>query len=194
MVKRAVTRHWVRENAVNRSPFKVLVVDTETRRTDPDDVNTQTLRLWAARLTRRKGVEPDAPRFEDFEGTTADQLADLVSRLANRERTLWLYCHNLNFDLAVTALPVYLTERGWRLTEGALTSDSPWCRMNRHGARLTVADSWSWMPLGLEAIGEMAGLAKLPLPAWDDPDDEWLARCRRDVEVPALAIGQLMDW
>jgi hypothetical protein len=186
--------HWLRPNALERSPHRVLVVDTETYPPDKAKPDHQVLRLWAARLLRRREVDPGKPRRADFEGRTADELVDLIESLARSDRTLWLLTHNLNFDLAVTALPVVLTERGWRITEGALTIDDPWCRLARGSRRLTITDSWSYLPSSVEGLGPLVGLRKLELPAWDDTDAAWFARCRRDVEITAKAIGQLMDW
>lgn len=191
---RRVATHWLRENARNATPHRLLLFDTETRPSSEDDPDAQVLRLWSARLVRRHDVDPKLPRREWFDGDTAAELAALVDRLGRHDRTLWLFAHNLSFDLAVTALPVELAERGWQLTEGALTSDSPWCRMARKGGRITLADSWSWLPASIETLGTLVDRRKLVLPSTDDPDAAWRARCRRDVEIATLAIEQVMDW
>jgi hypothetical protein len=193
-MKRPSTTHWLRENAQERSPRRVLFVDTETVPLSPEHQDRQVLRLWSARLIRRRGVDPKKPRVEDWDGRTAAELAELVASQTRSDASLWLMTHNLNFDLAVTALPVLLTEAGWRITEGALTSDSPWCRMAKGSKRLTITDSWSYLPAGVESIGQLIGLRKLALPDWEDDDDAWWRRCRRDVQIIAKAIGQLMDW
>jgi hypothetical protein len=159
-----------------------------------DDLDHQVLRLWAARLVRRHGGEPAKPRTEDYDGRTAAQLADLVESLVRADQSTWLVTHNLNYDLAVTELPVLLTSRGWRMTEGALTTADPWCRFAKGRRRLTIVDSWSYMPKGLEAIGLLLGRRKLALPDWDAPDSVWLERCQRDVDITAEALEQLMSW
>jgi hypothetical protein len=192
--KPAAATHWLRENAQERSPYRVLVFDTETLLPDENDPDRQTLRLWAARLIRRKGVDPKAPRSETYHGITAAELAELVVSLARSDRTLWLVAHNLSFDLAVTELPVLLTEAGWRITEAALTTDDPWCRLAKGSRRLVIADSWSWFPSSVETIGSLMRRQKLTLPAWDASDDEWLARCRRDVDIVASAISSTLEW
>lgn len=194
MGKPPVTRHWLRENAANRSPWRVLVFDTETMPPAPDRPDDHVLRLWCGRLTRRKDLDPKLPRSEDARGRTAAELADWIETVSKRDRTLWVFAHNLSFDLAVTALPVELTERGWRITEGALTSDSPWCRMSKGSRRITLADTWSWMPAGLADIGSMIGQAKPPLPAVDGDDAEWWHRCESDVAITSDAILSIMDW
>src|SRR6266508_1359179 len=138
--------HWLRPNHQERSPYRVLVVDTETRPVSEDEPSRQVLRLWVARLTRRHGIDKGKPRAENHDGRTAAELVELVQSVARSDYSLWLLTHNLNFDLAVTELPVLLTEAGWRNTDAALTTDSPWCRMVRGSRRLTIADTFSWLP------------------------------------------------
>lgn len=186
--------HWLRENSLERSPHRVLVVDTETSPLDPDDPERQVLRLWCARLERRRGVDPRKPRLDEFTGTTAGELADLIEGLARSDHALWVFTHNLNFDLAVTQLPVHLATRGWRVTEGALTTDSPWCRMAKGSRRLAIADTWSWLPTSVEKLGQLVRLRKLPLPHGADPEAAWWERCRRDVAITHKALAQVMDW
>jgi hypothetical protein len=192
--RRPTSIHWLRENAQERSPYRVLVLDTETRPASPDDRERQVLRLWAARLDRRHGVDPKRPRQEHYRGRTAADVVALVTELARADHTLWMATHNLNFDLAVTELPVLLTAAGWRISEAALTTDDPWCRMVRGSRRLVIADSFSWLPASVETIGELIGRRKLPLPPFDGPDDEWYDRCERDVAITADAIKSAMDW
>lgn len=193
-MRRPAKVHWLRENHQERSPHRVLVIDTETRQPDPDDPDRQVLRLWCARLDRRHGDQPELPRQERYRGRTAQELADLIDRLARSDRALVAMSHNLNFDLAVTELPVILTERGWRVTDSALTTDSPWCRMTRGSRRLTIADTFSWLPTSVDALGKLLDNPKLDLPDDDDSEAAWWARCEQDVTITADAITSCMDW
>ena len=194
MTRRPTSTHWLRENAQERSPHRVLVVDTETRAADPADPGRQVLRLWSARLLRRHGIDPRKPRAVDYRGRTAAELVDLIDATARADRTLWTVTHNLTFDLAVTELPVLLTAAGWRITEAALTTDDPWLRMTRGSRRLVIADTFSWLPSSVESIASLIGRRKAPLPLEDAPEAVWQERCDLDVDVVARAIGQAMDW
>lgn len=194
MARRPASVHWLRENAQERSPHRVLVVDTETRPVGPEDPGRQVLRVWSARLVRRHGIDPRKPRTEHYRGTTAADLVATITDLARSDATLWTVTHNLAFDLAVTELPVLLTAAGWRITEAALTTDDPWLRLARGSRRLVVADSFSWFPAGVEEIGRLTGRRKLALPDWDAPDAAWWARCDADVAIVAGAVLGAMDW
>lgn len=193
-MRRPAKVHWLRANHQERSPHAVLVIDTETRIPDPADPDHQVLRLWCARLDRRHGSEPTKPRQEHHRGRTSGDLAELIDSLARADRALVAMSHNLNFDLAVTELPVVLIERGWRVTDSALTTDSPWCRMTRGSRRLTIADTFSWLPTSVEALGQLLDNPKLDLPDEQDDDAAWWARCEQDVAITADAIASCMDW
>ena len=177
-MRRLAGVHWLRENAQERAPWRVLVVDTETRPVRPDRPDHQSLALWCARLDRRRGVDPGKPRQERYRGHTAAELVDLVESLVRADHALWVMFHNLSFDLAVTALPVGLTDRGWRMTEGALTTESPWCRFARGSRRLTIADTWSWLPASRRAPGRAAAPAQGPAAGMGRPRGRLVAPLR----------------
>jgi hypothetical protein len=186
--------HYLRPNHVERSPHRLLVVDTETAPVDDRRQDTQSLRLWCATLTRRHNIEPKKPREEKFRGGSAGKLAATIDGLANSGSSLWVMCHNLNFDLAVTELPVALVALGWRVTEAALTTDDPWFRAAKGSKRITCVDSWSYLPASVETLGHLLNLPKLKMPKWTAPADQMWRYCERDVAIVTTAMIQLMDW
>lgn len=212
---RPVKPHTLRHNALERSPHRILIIDSEAKiapypwadqegydllgadRFEQAGVETpqelQVLRCWAARLLRRHGHQPREPRAEDVDGTTADELADTIERLTRADTTLWVFAHNLSYDLALTGLTLRLLERGWVLGRHNLASDAPWAFLRHRSKALRLADSWSWLPAPVETLGELMATRKRPLPAADAPLAVWLERCRRDVDITARALERLMD-
>lgn len=171
----------------------MLILDTETLPHQVGDTILHTLALWHARAIYRHGRRKDGPTSEEYSGETAEGIVALVERLATTKETLWVFTHNLSFDLAVTRLPVLLIERGWELTQHALASDAPWARLRNGTRRVTLANSASYLPASLASIGAAIGIPKPPLPPATDLE-ALRERCRADVEITAEAMIELMNW
>jgi hypothetical protein len=186
--------HRVRPNHREWSPPQVICLDTETVPEQTDAGELHTLRCWAARLDVRRARRPSELGTVTSSGASAAALADQVEEWSEGQRCIWLYAHNLSFDLAVTRLPAVLHDRGWQVTGHAVASDSPWLRMKRGQTVLTFADSWGWLRAPLEHIGADVGYSKPDLPAWDDSDAAWMARAEADVTILAMAMLTLMQW
>lgn len=185
-------RHWLAENESERSPRRCVFYDTEGR--PIKDGLTHQLRCWVAREVLRKGIAPKQPRQTTEQGTTAWALAEWISSRARTDTPLYVCAHGSSYDLAITRLPLLLVELGWELSDHALTSHAPWARFRLGDKTIRLIDSWSYLPKSLEEIGDRIGLPKLPLPDWDDSEEEWLARCARDVEITTRAMIELLDW
>ena len=192
MTRRAAI-HYLRHNAAERSPRRVITLDTETSWHTEGDREVHRMRLWCARLDLR--ADPDEPAREPWraEGRALEELPELVDRWTTSSRPTWLFTHNLSFDLTVTTLPVLLLQDGWELGRHNLASEQPWAHLSRRSRSLQLADSHSWLPRAVKDLGELLGVPKLELPDEDDSDEAWFQRCRRDVEITALAVRRLMD-
>ncbi|HUY53587.1 MAG TPA: hypothetical protein VMV23_00310 [Candidatus Nanopelagicaceae bacterium] len=186
--------HRLRFNESVRAPRAYLVIDTETEQHDQDDQVVHKMRLWCARRRRRRDRINDRLRVTDWWGHTAAELASTVELATTGEPSLWVFAHNLSFDLVTSSLPLELMARGWNVTQLAVTGDSPWMRLTKGRRHLTLADSWSWVREPLEKVGAAVGGAKLALPANDGSEAEWLARCQTDVELLDQALAELMGW
>lgn len=191
---RQVPTHFLRPNESVRVPSAYMVLDTETTQTVGEDQTLHQLRLWCARRRRRDAKCPPAKRMLEWSGHTATELAQCCEDASAGCPNLWVYCHNLSFDLAASYLPVVLCDRGWEVTQFAVTGDSPWLRLKRGRRRLTLVDSWGWLRKPLESIGEDVGISKPELPQDDDSEDAWWRRCWGDVNILDAALTELMDW
>jgi hypothetical protein len=186
--------HNLPHNLSERTPARCLFWDTETSPEMGEAAEVHTLRLWAAALVERRGASRARPRTMSWEGSTTAQMCDCVEEACRPSETLWLWAHNLGFDLAVLPLPVALVAQGWEITQHALTGSAPWLRMRQGRRSLTMVDSHSWLPVPLARLGAGAGTEKPPLPDWAAGDEQWLARCRTDVAILRTAVCELLDW
>lgn len=191
---RTVPIHNLRPNETTWTPPAVAYFDTETRNAGDADSETHTLRCWSARLIVRRDSRKTVTWQDDDNGELAADLATTIESWAHKHQSLWVYAHNLSFDLTTTALTSHLAESGWSVTGFAVDSPSPFARMANGRRTLTFADSFSWLPVALEQVASQLGTSKVPLPAADDSMAAWLARCDSDVAILAEAMGALMDW
>ena len=117
-----------------------------------------------------------------------------VHKWCQGRRTVWMYCHNLTFDLLTSDLLPQLAGMGWGITDFAVDSGAPFARLSRGDSHLTLSDSFSWMPHSINDIGQAVSIPKPALPDNDDSDEAWLIRCRGDVEILSEAMLTLMEW
>lgn len=186
--------HRLSGNTAQDSPHEVIIIDTETRITGEGTSELHTLRCWSTDLVRRHERNPSRPRLESGDGTGAGELAEWIEARVKSTPTVWVYTHNLSFDLMVTRLPLVLIDRGWSISQHNLASDAPWARLVKGSKAIKLCDSASILPYSVRHLGEHLGLGKLELPEQDDSDQAWAARCRRDVEITRTALVQAMDW
>lgn len=191
---RAVPVHHLRPNETTWTPAAVAFLDAETTWSDTPAGEQHWLRCWCAQLTVRRGQPSRIPGYGYAEGRFASTLGATIDRWARRHDRLWVYAHNLSFDLTVTGLAGELGGRGWHVTGFAVDSPAPFVRMTAGSKTLTLADSFSWLPARLDDVAAALGLSKSPLPADDDDLDQWLGRCATDVRILTAAMTTLLDW
>ncbi len=186
--------HWLRPNAASRVPRRLVVLDSEARRSLRGQVERHDFRLACASFDRLgpDGRPQGGPELVDLE--TRDEVWPwVVSKTATAHRTV-LFAHNLSYDLRLTAGLEALPELGWRCQGLALTASSFWARFTDGRRALWLCDSFSWLPAPLEKIAAAQGRRKRRLPPDDGPPERWLARCRDDVAVLRLAMLGLIAW
>lgn len=186
--------HYLRANESTWTPPQVISLDTETRWTQGPKGEVHQLRLWAARLDSRR---PDSTGWTGHItawGVNSAQLAAAVHDWARGQRTVWLFAHNLSFDLIVSRLPLELHALGWNVSDQAAGSETPWLRCKRGSGTLTLADSWGWLRQPLQQVGAALGLEKQSLPDNDGSLEYWRARCESDVEILAEAMLSVMAY
>jgi hypothetical protein len=186
--------HYLRHNASEWAPRHVLFVDTETRPEASGGDQLLRMRLWVGGHMDRGATTPGGAAIRTEHGATRAGLARWVDAQTVGHATTWLYCHNLGFDLTVSRLPDFLHRLGWTATQPHLSGRNVTLRMARRSKRLVLCDSVSLLPHPLAEIGRRLGRDKLPMPAWDAPEADWVAYCSRDVLVTAEAVLTLMGW
>lgn len=189
-----VPAHYLRPNDKVWTPAACLFIDTETRTIAEADRDIETLRLWAGHYLDRRSPAKAQPRDVWAEGDTPAELAAWVDQVTRNRDAVWMFAHNLSFDLTTTRLPLELVKAGWSINDAAVGGKSPWMRLGRGKRVLTMVDSWSYLPRELAELARLVGMRKPKLPRDGDQRALWSARCRADVLAMERAMCQLMDW
>ena len=188
----ATAVHYLASNDTSWTPPALITLDTETR-VIQEYPEVQELRCWHVRADYRHGTSRLPGEHVEGGGTTADDLTRRLSKWAGRWAETWLYAHNLNFDLAVTKLPLLLAGHGWVMGDMAVDGGSPWMVLHRDHAKLVIADSHAIWPVQLAELASALDIVKPPLPEGDEPA-AWLARCAADTLILHTALLTVMDW
>lgn len=191
---RTVPVHYLRRNDSAWTPPSVICLDTETRWETSGDSEIHTLRLWAATFNDRRKPRTGPITESRAHGFGKTDLALTVHKWCQRRRTVWLYAHNLTFDLMTSDLLAQLADMGWEVTDFAVDSGAPFARLTRGDSHLTLCDSFSWLPKSIREIARALDMDKAPLPANDDSDAAWLERCQSDADILTRAMLTLMQW
>lgn len=208
---------YLRRNHRTTLPGAVVCVDTETApqpHPDRDSWKVHKLSLGVAIAFR---LESGRQRSREvFHFTSARQFWGWLTTKLSPRRPLWLFAHNLFFDLSALCFWAEMEAGEYTLTEpdclyeprrkrrpkeprrsGLLATDDPpsivdcW---HRSGAKLHALDTMNWWRCSLSALGSSLGLDKLPMPAAGDGFSDWSGYCLRDCEIVEKAVLRLAGW
>ena len=209
--------HYITRNISTATPTSCLFVDTETTGVPIEgnpNATLQVLRSWCSIYCRiEKGKIRGTMKVS---GTTTDQFWSQVDALLHESRPLWLFAHNLGFDITVlkfwqeldsehfTFNNIYKDRQG-NVTETmrkgwsgfAVLDDPPViieCRKYGTKKVLICNDTYNYFRCSVADLGESIGLPKLPMPEQSAPQDDWDTYCFRDVEIIQRAITGLMRF
>lgn len=164
-------------------PTRIVIFDTEANRSEPiNGIEFQSLRLGSARyiqLDREGKIE--ASDWFDFH--TVEELGSWLLYLARKDRALYVYAHNLKYDLQLSGLLTWLIGEGF--TPGLFVMEDPptFMRLKSGRKSFMFVDTFNYWQYGVAAMGEQLEDKKLIMPEGVAGDSDWFTYCRRDVEI-----------
>lgn len=202
-------------NHRTRLPGAIVTVDTESweqvSEANPN-VRIYPLRLGVARYCRLEGGLPT--RRKELRFKEATEFWEWVYGLMDDKRVLWLWAHNLGWDLTVLRFWREMEEgrmtlqgpsRNWydpatgetttRPTPGLLVTKDPptcFCVWDSRQFKLKGCDTYNWYPKSLKVIGEMMGLPKLEFPGCDGDESALWTYCERDCLITEKAVLDIL--
>ena len=184
--------HWIKLNHQNRIPKRWIALDTESNRHLARGVETQDWRLACAYRWRSDLKSSDATEREHF--WTPETLWQWVDEYCRPEQRTVVWAHNLGYDIRISQAFDILPALGWRLDWCNLSTSVSSMTWRGPRGTLVFADTYSWLPMPLEDIGELVGVPKMHMPNGRGTGKEWIEYCYRDAEIVSLAVKELVKF
>lgn len=208
---------WKRNHRCEQ-PSTIAFVDTETLEL-PHAYDARVSCLYF-RLGCLKIGSWDGSTFNGVETVYLSRPCQFWEKLAEHakaRRPVWVYAHNILFDLWVLGFPELVESGQFKLTvsndaganrknqaRGNQKSYLGQCSLDKgsviikglyRGKRINFTDSYNYFRGSVESIGDSIGVPKLEMPGSDASEKEWYTYCERDVTVIEQAIcGLMREW
>jgi hypothetical protein len=126
--------------------------------------------------------------------SSTDSFWELLSRKLSKDRPLYLFAHNLTFDLTIVDFWNRHRSEGFEVTYAVLENPPMFLSLQKDGKKLCIVDTFNFWKTNVSAMGEALGLEKLTMPTSKVIDSNWKKYCLRDVEILMNQILQLFTF
>ena len=182
----------LRHNKTVRIPNHFIFFDCEAREKQINEkLKQQTFRLAVACYYRR-----DRDKEEWFQTKNKEELASWINLKAKKKVTLYIFAHNLFYDLKVSDLLKTLCfKHDFKIEKVFVNnSDSLVIKARDDTRRLVFIDSLNIFKASIKQLGEVLGLPKLEVNVFTEDEELLFRYCKRDVEILKKAILELCKF
>jgi len=176
-------------------PSNLLFFDTETRDAHKGkNPSEQKHVFWfgAAISVRRNGPENTSSKPHFFR--TIDEFWRLLKSKLSADKPLYLFAHNLTFDLTIIDFWDRHEKEGYECDYKVLENPPMFLSLSKEGKKLCIVDTYNFWKTSVALMGEYLGLAKIKMPDVKAPIAEWKTYCLRDVEIITNQVLKLFDF
>lgn len=199
------------------TPGTIIFFDTEAhydKATAYETGQYQRLRLGCAIVGRFEGGK--FTRQKTFDFNTQDEFWGIVTKCADKRRPIWLFAHNIGYDLALVGLPELMRDGVFKIykpgidkgttdklgqrytkTSGFLCLENPpviLSLIHNDDWKLICVDTFNYWVTSLAKMGEMLGKPKLEMPDPSADDKTLRTYCMRDVEIVRDCVVGYVKW
>jgi hypothetical protein len=183
--------HYLKQNASNELPSRVICVDTETTITQGENGEKHTLRLGASYYLKRRGTDWEESLFtfkskEEFWG--------YLDNLLLKRTTLYIVGHNMAYDYAILDLDNWLSTREFTIDQFVI-NQAFIISAHKDKTSIKIIDTMNWFKAPLKKLGEVFGLEKGEVHDFKNvSDEELLPYCMNDANIVKTVFIQYIDF
>ena len=187
--------HYWKVAGASSAPSNIMVFDCETVFGPSAEVpggELQKLRLGVAIAYRLE--HGTRTRIHRIVFRTADEFWQFVISRLDKKRPLWVFAHNIAYDLGCVSGYGWIMRSGYTTSKAAVSGQLFFLKGHFDGKPLNFCDTINYFRCSLASLGNSVGRAKLEMPTPEAPDETWIEYCGNDVEVAALGIDKLIQF
>jgi len=187
--------HFLTASKQGQLPVRLVFFDTETKPVETALPETTDQKLWfgyGAYVRRFDDFIWSEPKWKHFEQPT--EFWDWIFELSAEKTALYVFAHNLGFDVSVTKGFDILVNNGWEGEKPILDDPPSVIKYRKNGKTIVLLDTLNFFRVPLWVLGKSVGIEKLEMPQYSDPLEMWETYGHRDVEVILYAIIQWLNF
>lgn len=167
----------------DKQPNHLLFFDTETVPNYISETDAlQELRLGVARYIHIRS-DFKISRDHSIVFRSGDELLDFILSKISVKKSLYIFAHNVGFDLMVTSLPFLFRQRGIEIRPYIRNQMMFIWSIKVKGGSLKFINTGNFTPYKLSKVAEDLGMEKLSVDFETDNEDELIEYCKMDVEI-----------
>lgn len=176
-------------------PSNLLFFDTETKDILKGKSNThQEHRFWFGYAISVRKPSRDKMHSQAHFLESIDSFWRLLNSKLSQDKPLYLFAHNLTFDLTIVDFWNRHEREGYELTYAVLENPPMFLSLTKDGKKLCIVDTFNFWKQPVSEMGKSMSIAKLEMPKSEKLSPEWKAYCLRDVEILVNQVVRLFDF
>jgi len=174
-------------------PSRLICLDSETKQTKIDKAVLHDMQIcWTAFVDLREQAGFDNPAWSLWKNTFA--LCSYLHKKAYDKTVLYLFGHNIFFDLQVCDFYYLFTLWGWQLDfiyDKGLTYI---LSVTKDKKKIYALSTTNFFETSLKKLGDMLGLPKLDVDFETVSEPDLIKYCKRDTEILVKALQSYIGF
>lgn len=190
---RDFNNYKVRNNKASKRPSRMIFLDVETKHIDEDNVQHHYMDYgWVNYIERSKDKSLKCDTWSFYNDNV--KMWDFIESKSYGKSTLYIFGHNIYFDLQSSGFFRIFTDNGWKLVfmyDKGLTFIMSIKKDNRS---IKIISSTNFYDTSLAKVGDALGIPKMKVNFEEDTLEYKIEYCKNDVFICREAILKYLDF